>query len=196
MLVLARHGQTAANAAGLLLGRADPVLTEMGQRQAAALAAAVPGPSLVITSPLRRAAQTAAAWGLRVTVDERWIEVDYGEWDQVPLASVPRALWRAWRNDPGFRPPGGESLAEVGERVREACWELVVRAPEEDVVVVTHVSPLKAAVAWALGVGDEVAWRLFCSVGSLSRVAVSGSSPVLTSFNEVGHLRDLTEIQS
>ncbi|MHB8671419.1 MAG: histidine phosphatase family protein [Acidimicrobiales bacterium] len=189
MLVLARHGQTAANAAGLLLGRADPILTRLGRRQAAAIALAVPSPSVLVSSPLLRATQSAEAWGCEVTVDERWIEIDYGDWDQMSLDAVPAAAWRQWREDPGFRAPGGESLCEVGQRVRDACEELVGRAAEEQVVVVTHVSPLKAAVAWALGVGDEVAWRLFCAVGSISRIAVGGPSPVLASFNEIGHLR-------
>jgi hypothetical protein len=53
---------------------------------------------------------------------------------------------------------------------------------------VTHVSPIKAAVAWALGVGDEVAWRLFVAPASITRIAVSGARRSLHSFNEIAHL--------
>lgn len=71
MLILVRHGQTAANAAGMLLGRADPPLTELGRRQAVALAAALPSPTRLIASPPARARETAAAFGRTVEVDER-----------------------------------------------------------------------------------------------------------------------------
>ena len=66
-------------------------------------------------------------------------------------------LWSRWRADPTFAPPGGESLAAVGERVRDACADLADAADGGDVVVISHVSPIKAAIAWALGVDDVVA---------------------------------------
>ena len=190
MLILARHGQTAANAEGLLLGRADVGLNDVGRGQAEALARAVGRPALVVTSPLARARETAAALpaGSRVLVDERWVELDYGELDGQPSMAVPAELWDRWRRDPGYAPPGGESLREVGVRVREACGQLMAQAAEHDVVVVSHVSPIKAAVAWALGVGDGIAWRMFCDVASMSRIATGGGRPVLRSFNETQHL--------
>jgi broad specificity phosphatase PhoE len=87
-----------------------------------------------------------------------------------------------------WAPPGGESLADLGARVRAACGDLVDAAREGDVIVVSHVSPLKAAVAWVLGVGDEVAWRLHLSTGSVTRAAIREHAPVLLSFDEVAHL--------
>ncbi len=188
MLIVVRHGQTAANAAGLILGRADPPLTELGCRQAGAIAAALPTPNRVVSSPLRRARETAAAFGLPVEVDERWIEVDYGELDGRPVTEAWVPLWERWRADPEWVPPGGESLASVGRRVREACEELREIATTTDVVVVTHVSPIKASVTWALQVGEEVAWRMFLDVASVTRVAVGDRGPVLRSFNERHHL--------
>src|SRR5881392_1292055 len=97
MILLVRHGQTAANAGGLLLGRADPPLTELGHRQAAAIARVLPTPGAVISSPLLRARQTAAAFGLPVVEDERWIELDYGEYDGRPFNEVPAEVWARWR---------------------------------------------------------------------------------------------------
>jgi broad specificity phosphatase PhoE len=188
VIILVRHGQTAANADGLLLGRADPPLTELGHRQAAAVAAALPTPAAVISSPLLRARQTAAAFGLPVVEDDRWTELDYGEFDGKPAASVPAEEWARWRDDISFAPPAGESLADLGVRVRAACEELAGRARNEDVVVVSHVSPIKAAVAWAVGVGDEIAWRLYCGVAAITRIGVGDRGPVLRSFNESGHL--------
>ena len=187
-LYLVRHGRTAANATGLLLGRADAPLDDVGRAQASALAAVVPGPVRVVSSSLQRARDTAAAFGRPVEVDDRWIELDYGEYDQRPIGSVAHDVWESWRSDLDFRPPGGERLRDLGVRVREACDALVADALDGDVVVVTHVSPLKAAVAWALEVGDEIAWRLHVMPASVSRVGIRPHGRVLLSFNEVHHL--------
>jgi broad specificity phosphatase PhoE len=188
MLLLVRHGQTAANAAGQLLGRADVPLTETGLEQAAALAAALGPVERVISSPLQRARQTAAAFGSHVEVDDRWTELDYGIYDELPLADVPMELWDRWRSDPEYAPPEGESLASVGRRVQSACDELAPAATRTDIVVVSHVSPIKASVAWALDVGDQIAWRTFVAVASITRIGVTERGPLLRSFNEVAHL--------
>jgi len=185
VLILVRHGQTAPNVAGRLLGRSDPPLTELGRRQAEALAAALPAATRVIASPLERAQATAAAFGPTVEVDERWIELDYGELDGQPVESVPAELWRQWRADLSFAPGGGESVARVGARVRLACAELTRLASETDIVVVSHVSPIKAAIAWALGVDDAVAWRMFVHDAAVARIATGPPAPILMSFNEV-----------
>ncbi len=188
MLYVVRHGQTAANAAGQLLGRADVPLTELGEQQAKALAAAVGPVDRVVSSPLQRARDTAAAFRMPVEIDERWTELDYGVYDELPLAEVPTEMWQAWRGDAEFAPPEGESLASVGRRVRLACDDLAQAAVDADVVVVSHVSPIKAAVAWALDVGDGVSWRMFVGVASITRVGITERGPVLRSFNEVAHL--------
>jgi broad specificity phosphatase PhoE len=189
VLFLVRHGQTAANAAGLLLGRADPPLTELGRRQATALAAALPVPSRVVASSLGRARETAAAFGQPVEVDDRWVEMDYGELDGRPVGSVDDAYWARWRADPAFAPAGGESLAMVGGRVRSACAELAASAQGGDVVVVSHVSPIKLAIAWALGVSDAVAWRMYVADAAVARVQTVPPAPTLMSFNEVFPIR-------
>jgi broad specificity phosphatase PhoE len=184
VLFLVRHGQTAENARGLLLGRQDPPLSEIGRRQAAALARIIPT-ARVVSSPLRRARQTAEAFGQPVVVDERWIELDYGELDGCRPEEVSEDVWARWRADASFVPAGGESLAALGNRVRSACDELSAEAAEDDVVVVSHVSPIKAAIAWALAVDDNVAWRMFVRDASITRVAIAGRGPVLLSFNEM-----------
>ena len=188
MLIVVRHGQTATNAAGRLLGRADPPLTDVGVQQAAALAAAVGPVGRVVSSPLQRARQTASAFGAPVAVDERWTELDYGEYDDLAPGDLPAGTWDRWRTDPDYTPPGGESLADVGRRVRAACEDLTADAAGDVVVVVSHVSPIKAAVAWALDTGDEVAWRMFVGLASITRIAVGERGPMLRSFNEVAHL--------
>jgi broad specificity phosphatase PhoE len=186
VLILVRHGQTAANASGLLLGRADPPLTDHGRRQVAAVATMVgiAGARRVVASPLRRARETATILGPPVVVDDRWAEIDYGEYEGMALGDVPSDVWTTWRADPAWAPRGGESLAAVGIRVRDACEALAPEAATDDIVVVSHVSPIKAAVAWALGVGDAVTWRMFLDVAGVCRIAVGPSGPSLRSYNE------------
>ena len=185
MLILVRHGETQANARRLLLGRADPPLTARGRRQAAALAAALPAPYRVVSSPLQRARDTAATFGCDVVVDERWVEMDYGQLEGAEAASVGEDVWRRWRTDPDYVPAGGEPLAAVGQRVRAACHELADEAADRDVVVVSHVSPIKAAVAWALGVDDVVAWRMWLDDAAVCRIRTDGPAPMVVAFNEV-----------
>ena len=190
MILLVRHGRTRVNASGRLQGRADAPLDELGQAQAAALATALPDGARVVSSPLLRARQTAEIIaGRPPEIDERWIELDYGDWDGRGLADVPREHWDQWRHDITFAPPGGESLTDCGRRVRQACTELAESARDRDVVVVSHVSPIKAAVAWALGVGDETSWRMFLAVASICRIATSDRGPSLHSYNEQAHLQ-------
>ena len=184
MLILVRHGQTASNAEGRLLGRGDPPLTELGERQAAAVAAAVGPVDRVVASPLRRAQQTAAAFGRPVETDNQWIEIDYGDLEGQPLNAMGGEFWARWRADASLTPPGGESLVEVGRRVRDACESLVDDARDRDVVVVSHVSPIKAAVAWALGGDERMAWRMFLDVAAVSRVIMRDHGPVLATYGE------------
>lgn len=186
MLIVVRHGRTEANASGLLLGRLDPPLDDEGRRQAGRVADLLGPVDEVISSPLARTRQTAAVIAGRapVRVDDRWIELDYGEWDGTPARELPAETWQRWRSDLDLVPKGGESLRQLGTRVREACEELSEAARSRTVVVVSHVSPIKAAVSWALGVGDESVWRMFLGPGSITRIAMSDHGPVLWTFNE------------
>jgi probable phosphoglycerate mutase len=199
VIVFARHGQTAPNRDGLVLGRADPELTPEGHRQAARLATALAGEPVtaVVTSPLLRARQTAeavgAACGLALTVDERLLEIDWGLWEGRPAGSLGVADVDRWRTDDSpersaAQPvaPEGESLDSLSRRVESFCLE---RLDETLVVAVSHVSPIKAAAAWALGVDGTVAWRMFLGLASITRIGRGRTSPVLLSFNETGHLR-------
>ncbi|MFN2505560.1 MAG: histidine phosphatase family protein [Acidimicrobiales bacterium] len=184
MLIIARHGQTVANADYLISGRTDVALTDLGRLQAAAMAAALPEPARVIASPLTRARETAEAFGRAIEVDDRWVELDYGDLEGRPVASVGEEIWAAWQADTDYAPPGGESLAAVAARVSEACDELVADASRRNVVVVTHVSPIKAAVAWVLSAPPQVGWRLFVEDAAVCRIAFGPRGPMLTSFNQ------------
>jgi broad specificity phosphatase PhoE len=184
VIAFVRHGETPPNRAGLLLGRSDVALTDEGRAQAQRVAGALAGLGVerVFTSPLRRACDTAApiaaACGQAVEVDERLVEVDYGEWEGRPLTDLAPDVVERWQRDGGFAPPAGESLEVVDGRIASFCDEWL---DDRIVVAVSHVSPIKAAVTWTLRVPVELAWRMRLDVASVTRI---GRGPVLLSFNE------------
>jgi broad specificity phosphatase PhoE len=131
---------------------------------------------------------TARAISDEVEIDERFIELDYGQWDGRAMSDVDPAQWAQWRRDPLFRPPGGESLVELEQRVTPALEQLRLEAQERDVVVVSHVSPIKCAVTWALEVDSHVTWRFHLDRASICRIAVTARGLSVLSMNEVAHL--------
>ncbi|MGQ0826690.1 MAG: histidine phosphatase family protein [Actinomycetota bacterium] len=187
MIALVRHGQTAKNRDGHLQGRVDPPLTDEGRAQAERLGAAfaVRPVARVIASPLERARATAApiafVHGVEIAVDERLVELDYGEWDQRGLVDVTPDEWARWRADPGFAPPGGESLAAVGARIASFLESM---AGDDLIVAVSHVSPIKAAVCLALGVDLAATWRMHLDLASITRIGARGPVLYLASYNE------------
>jgi broad specificity phosphatase PhoE len=186
VLLLVRHGETMANRQRQLLGRADPPLTETGWEQATALAAWLPRPDVLVSSPLLRARQTAGVLGSDVQLDDRWIELDYGPYDEQPASALAPEVWARWREDAHFTPPGVEPYATLASRVADACDELAAAARSSVVIVVTHVSPIKAALAWALGVTHQIAWRTFVEDASVSRIDVDATGPLVRWFNRTG----------
>ena len=185
MLILVRHGRTALNASGRLQGRIDEPLDDVGRVQAVAVAAHVGPVDILISSPLRRARETADAFGMPYEVDERWIELSYGELEGKSTSdAMSREAWEQWRGDASFTPPGGESLVELDTRVRAAFADVAERAMHHTVAVVSHVSPIKAVVAHVLGAPIDIAWRSQLSQASVCRIEMTARGPVLTAFNE------------
>ena len=178
MLLLVRHGETEANRRGQYLGRADLELTSRGRAQAEALAGVLPRPDVVVSSPLRRARQTAESLAAAIEIDERWIELDYGPLRPAAdragaggrctsagdtTRTLPR---RAWRHSRRCR-RGSTTRATTSSPSAEASV----------VIVVTHVGPIKAALGWALGVPSTVARHLFVEDAGVSRIDIVDGSP-------------------
>jgi broad specificity phosphatase PhoE len=155
VVLLARHGETADNAEGRILGRRDPPLTVTGRGQAERLAAALDGVGVaaVWTSPLRRALATAQVvarvLGLEATVLADLVESARGRWEGRPVAEVARVtpqLHAAFvAGDPSFAFPGGESLLEQRERTARAL--AVIAAGPLPALVVAHAGTIRAALA-------------------------------------------------
>ena len=177
-MFLLRHGQTELSVERRYSGRGNPTLTELGRRQADAAATYLGergGIDAVITSPLQRAYDTAAAaakaLGLDVTVDDDLIETDFGDWEGMTfgeaVAASP-ALHGRWLSDTSVPPPGGESFDQVHDRVRRARTRIISEYGGATVLVVSHVTPIKTMLRMALDAGPSILYRLHLDLASLS----------------------------
>ena len=161
-VIFVRHGVTSWNLAGRYQGRTDTRLCEAGLLEARSAGAALrhTGASLLLTSPLHRARATAelirrALGPIPCRVEERLIELGFGEWEGLTQAEVKRrcpALLRQWKRAPhSVRFPGGESLEDGRRRMedflRHPPW--AGNADPRPVIAVTHAGPMRLASLWA-----------------------------------------------
>ena len=196
--LLLRHGQTPMSVEKRYAGRTDVPLTETGLTQAAAAAKrlASAGIDAIVASPLQRTVQTAeavaAVTGVPVTTDEGFRETDFGDWDGLTFAEV-RERWpaemTAWLADPQIAPPGGESFAEVSERVTAALARVLADRAGQRVLIVSHVTPIKTLVAAAVLAPPPALFRMHLDVAALCEIDWYADGPaVLRSFNDTAHL--------
>jgi broad specificity phosphatase PhoE len=205
-LLLLRHGETALSIQRRYSGRGDPELTARGHDQAegAALRLAEPeasgfapdGVAAVLTSPLRRARQTAAAVAdaldVPLEVRDALTETDFGGWEGLTFTEAAERdpqLHARWLGDEHVPPPGGESFADVGRRLAGERDAILAAYPGATVVVVSHVTPIKLILRAALAAGPEILYRLHLDLASLSVTdfyADGGASVRL--FNDTTHV--------
>ena len=196
--LLLRHGQTPMSVQKRYAGRSDVPLTDTGVRQAAAAAKrlAPAGIGAIVTSPLRRAVQTAeeaaAVTGVPVVTEDGFRETDFGDWEGLTFAEV-RERWpaelTAWLADPAVAPPGGESFAEVSERVTAALHRVLAGRAGQTILIVSHVTPIKTLVAAAMLAPPLALYRMHLEVAALCEIDWYADGPaVLRSFNDTAHL--------
>jgi probable phosphoglycerate mutase len=194
-LLLARHGQSVSNAVRRFQGVQDVPLSDLGRRQAQALAGALARRPLaaIYTSPLQRARHTAeavaGATGAPLYSVHDLRELSLGEWEGCTVEEVrarPGDPYACWVRDPVVgMPPGGEPLAEVQARVVRVVGEIAAAHPNgDDVLLVCHGGIIGAYLAHCLALPLSSIWRLTLSNCSLSEVA----PPRVLSMNDTSHL--------
>jgi len=177
-LHLLRHGQTELSVGRRYSGRGNPPLTEVGRAQAAGAArrlAKLDDIAAVVCSPLGRARETAdavaSALGLEAVVVDGLIETDFGAWEGLTFTEAAERdpdVHRRWLSDTSVAPPGGESFDAVHQRVRRARNDLITEYGGRNLVVVSHVTPIKTLLRMALDVGPSLLFRLHLDLASLS----------------------------
>ena len=182
LVYLARHGQTPLNVVGRLRGRMDLALDEVGEQQAEMLGEVLGArvPVAVVSSPLRRAVQTAEPIAYRARValetDERLIDREYGRWSGSSSRSVERKFGSldcapGVEPAPAVRSRAWDALVDLQSRVRGAA------------VLVTHDAVLRAVLAWLLPDVEESLVRL--PTGSFTTLESRGGSWSVVAIGEL-----------
>jgi probable phosphoglycerate mutase len=203
-LTLARHGATDYSLEKRFSGSGgvDLPLNDLGFEQGRALAAELArrgDASVIISSPLLRARQTAeliaAAADLPIRVNEDFAECSFGDWDGHTFSAV-RDKWPEeladWLADTSVAPPGGESFEACARRVQRGLRAALAAHGGENVIVVAHVTPIKLLVTDAVGAPIDSVYQMELPPCSISKVAwfPDGNSSMF-SFAEAAHLHDL-----
>lgn len=199
LVLVVRHGLTAATGTALA-GRTPGIpLDDRGQAQAAAVAERLAQVQLdaIISSPLERCTQTAAAiasrqrGGSEVTVDDRVIEVGYGDWTGQSLRKLSREpLWRVVQAHPSavtFPGPGGETLPDIQRRAVTAVrdWNAKL-GPEAVYLICSHADVIKAILADSLGLHLDLYQRIQIDPCSLSVIRYTPLRPFVERMNDTG----------
>lgn len=197
-LVLIRHGETEHNRGQITLGRADVPLNDRGAAQARAVAASfVQRPDAIVSSPLRRALDTAngigSAVGIAVAVDDRLIEMDVGEMEHLTGAELRErypeflGLWISG-GAADARMPGGETLREVQDRAWAAVLDLHASHPEGEVIAVTHNFVILTLICRAIGLPLADFRRIRLALAAKTVIYVGERGATLLQLNDQSHL--------
>ncbi len=189
-LIFLRHGETKHTAARRFSGPGgdDPGLDETGWaqvRRAADALAADGGVDAIVSSPLRRARETASVVAESVhgdvVIEEGFREAAFGAWDGLTLHEV-QQRWPdeldAWLRSFAHAPPGGESIEAVRARVEEALGRILTAYAGQTVLVVSHVNPIKLSVRYCLEAPMAVTNKMLLAPASLTTMTfyASGAS--------------------
>ena len=196
-VLLVRHGRTAANAGGLLAGWTPGVaLDETGLAQARALGQRIAALPLaaIVTSPLERFQQTAAAvlgarTGPAVQAEDRLGECHYGEWTGKEIKTLAKdPLWRVVQAHPSAVTfPGGESMRAMQDRAVDVVREVDARVGEHAVwVAVSHGDVIKAVLADAMGLHLDQFQRLVIDPCSVTAIRYTQLRPFVLRVNDTG----------
>lgn len=204
-VILLRHGRSTANTSGVLAGRSPGVdLDGHGRSQATGIIerlAAVESLTAVVRSPLQRCAQTVAPLvahrGCTEIVEDRLLEVDYGQWSGRPIKELlSEPLWRVVQQQPSAAIfPDGEGLAQVQARAVAAVRELDARFAGDDGsgvwIACTHGDVIKAVLADAMGMHLDSFQRIVVEPASMSVVRYSVARPYVHAVNSTSTLSAL-----
>jgi probable phosphomutase (TIGR03848 family) len=197
-VILLRHGRTTANTGGVLAGWTPGVrLDEAGEAQVAAVGKRLaPVPlAAVVSSPLERCAQTAAAVvagrDVEVQSDERLGEARYGDWTGRTIQELAKEpLWKVVQQHPSaavFPGPEGEGLAQTQARAVAAvrAWNATL-GPDAVWLACSHGDVIKAILADALGLHLDQFQRIVVDPASISVVTYTDTRPFVVRVNDTG----------
>lgn len=210
-LLFARHGETADNANKVFQGQSGRGLNALGRSQASRLADRMRRAELtaIVASDLERAVETARivgqACGLEPTLDRELREVDVGAWTGKSYADIARLFpeeWAAWTAGLDVRRGGGETYAELGERMERAAARIVAANAGGRVLVVSHGGAIRSYVTKLLGL-TTAGMRVLGGVGNCSitvvqrarRDGADADASRLHTWNDEAHLEGMPVVE-
>ncbi len=201
-LIIVRHGESEWNRIHRYQGQIDSPLSELGLRQAAALAERLRSEKIdhIYTSRLQRAARTADAIaahhpGVPVTPSEALLEIDHGEWQGKYAEEISTQYadgLSEWREHPTrSQMPSGESFSNILKRTLDFLEAITASHKDQTVIVSTHDVVVKILVADALGMNMDRINRIWVTNASISVIEYGKDLPYLVSLSEACHLGTL-----
>jgi len=201
-IILARHGHVDWLAPERFRGRAELPLSDLGRRQAQAVArfiAATWKPDAVYTSPLGRCRETgaeiAAPFRLELRPVDGLADIDYGEWQGLTRDEA-QERWpdetELWFRTPHIAAiPGGETLAALLSRTSAALRDILWRHPDQTVVLVGHDSVNRVLLLFALEAPLSRYWHLRQEPCAVNELFFDNDSFIIGSINQTQHLSGL-----
>lgn len=193
-LLLTRHGESEANAAGLVQGSEDAPLTARGREQAAALAEQLRSTPIdvIVTSALRRSKETAEIIneGRNIPTVEypELHERSKGDWEGIPkkqFAEQHPEVIAAWARDEDIRPPNGENFADVSLRALPRMEKLLEEYRGKTILHVGHGNVLRALIGHFLSVPHNIRYRFAQDHCTLTQIDIADDGrPTLACLNE------------
>lgn len=201
-MIIVRHGESEWNRIHRYQGQADAPLSELGLRQAEALAERLKNESIdyIYSSRLQRAARTAqsiATYHNSVPFEyaDELLEIDHGEWQGKFVDEIIEHYsdgLREWREHPTrSQMPGGESFSNVLKRTMDFQERVYATHKDQTILVSTHDVIVKILVADALGMHMDRINRIWVTNASISVLEYSSELPYLVSLSEACHLGTL-----
>ena len=201
-LILVRHGETAWNRERRIQGGSSDVeLNELGRKQVEMLALALKEAKIdaIYSSPLKRALDTAIAIAsyhrLAVQIEPDLREMEVGELEGVSITEIGANFSQfllQWRQGQGLEKlPGGESVADLADRMWATIQSINGKHQQETVVVVSHYFAVVATICKALGWPLTRLERIRVQTGSISIIDLEDRQPRLVSLSDTCHLREV-----
>ena len=200
-LILVRHGETDANRNHYLQGQSDGELNETGRRQVEDLASHLKDVPIdqIISSPLRRARDTAAAIAryhhLVVRTDARLKEWNCGSLDGIPATVFRKKLQESDVPLSQFRPEGGETLSEVRQRAAEFSEALTANYEGQIVLVCSHGDLLRALLSLLQQTDIEATSAVYFDNASYTTLEFVNGNWDLLAINQLSEARQQAALE-
>jgi alpha-ribazole phosphatase len=183
-IYLIRHTKTDTKK-GLCYGQTDVNLAESFLDDARKILKKLPPQKIIFSSPLSRCTQLANLIGDNVILDSRLLEVNFGDWENMPFSEIESESLKHWtENFVTLAPPNGESFTDLCQRV-ENFWLDLIQLENECVFIVTHAGVIRALLAVILKLPPQNAFQFCVDCASVHKLRYENKYTYIEFLNSV-----------